>query len=140
MRRERQCLLAAAMAVILTTSGCASSAQTVAPEPQPRPGAADPAPTTVEPQPASFAEWRDRFRARALAAGISAATFERAFAGVTPNPVVLERDAYQPEFTRPIWEYLDSAVSETRIATGRREAQSRRSLLESIEQRHGVDY
>ena len=140
MRRDRQCLLAAAMAGILTMSGCASSAQTVAPEPQPRPGTAEPASTTVEPRPASFAEWRDRFRARALAAGISSGTFERAFAGVGPNAVVLERDAYQPEFTRPIWEYLDSAVSETRVETGRREAQARRSLLESIEQRYGVDY
>ncbi|HET7410391.1 MAG TPA: lytic murein transglycosylase [Paracoccaceae bacterium] len=134
MRRDRHGLLTAAMAGILVMTGCASSAQT----PQPRPGAAPPA--AAEPQPASFAEWREGFRARALAAGISASTFDRAFAGVAPNATVLERDAYQPEFTRPIWEYLDSAVSDTRVADGRQEAQAKRSLLESIEQRYGVDY
>ena len=53
---------------------------------------------------------------------------------------MLELDAYQPEFTRPIWEYLDSAVSDERVANGRQQAQQKRSLLQSIEQRYGVDY
>jgi membrane-bound lytic murein transglycosylase B len=140
MRRDRQGLFAAAMAALLVMTGCASSAQTVAPEPAARPAAAQPASTAAEPRPASFAEWRDRFRTRALAAGISPATFDRAFAGVSPNAKVLELDAYQPEFTRPIWEYLDSAVSDERVANGREQAQAKRSLLESIEQRYGVDY
>jgi membrane-bound lytic murein transglycosylase B len=128
------------MAGILVMTGCASSAQTVAPEPAARPGVAQPASTAAEPRPASFAEWRDRFRARALAAGISSAIFDRAFAGVSPNARVLELDAYQPEFTRSIWEYLDSAVSDERVADGRRQAQQKQSLLRSIEQRYGVDY
>lgn len=83
--------------------------------------AARPAPQAAPAErPASFAAWRDDFRARALAAGIAPATFDAAFAGVTPNPRVLELDAFQPEFVRPIWEYLDSAVSDTRVAEGRR--------------------
>lgn len=139
MRRDPQAWIFGPVAGALMLSGCASSAQTVTPEPEPRPGVSAAAVVT-QPRPASFAEWREAFRARAMAAGISPATFDRAFAGVSPNPTVLERDAYQPEFTRPIWEYLDSAVSDTRVANGRSQAQSRQSLLNSIQQRYGVDY
>lgn len=144
MRRNRQAWIVGPLAGFLVMTGCASSAQTVAPAPEPRP-AATPAATPASAPPAqaeygSFAEWRDAFRARALAAGVTPATFDRAFAGIGPNARVLELDAYQPEFTRPIWEYLDSAVSDSRIATGRSQAQSRKALLERIEQRYGVDY
>jgi membrane-bound lytic murein transglycosylase B len=126
---------AAALALGAALTGCAPSAgQTVAPEPPPRPAA------EAAPRYASFAEWRDAFRARALAAGISPASFDRALAGVAPNARVLELDAYQPEFTRPIWEYLDSAVSPERVATGRQKAQANGAMLSAIEQRHGVDY
>lgn len=63
----------------------------------------------------SFSQWREQFRAEALAAGISATTFERAFAGVQPDPAVIEADRSQPEFTRPIWQYLESAISPQRV-------------------------
>lgn len=132
LRQGRPALIVAAIASILMISGCATSAET--PMPDPRAGS-----STTERKPASFSQWRDQFRTRALAAGISPATFERAFAGVSPNNEVLERDAYQPEFTRPIWEYLDSAVSENRISTGRSKAQEKRALIRAIEQRYGVD-
>jgi len=89
--------------------------------------------------PAGFASWRAGFRRRALGQGVPAALFDRAFAGVGVNATVLERDAYQPEFTRPIWEYLDSAVSPTRIDTGRARAREHRDLLARIETRFGVD-
>jgi membrane-bound lytic murein transglycosylase B len=134
-RNSRPWSLGACLAAVMATTGCAPSAgQTVAPEPPPRP-AAEP-----RPQFASFAAWREAFRARALAAGIAPATFDRAFAGIEPNARVLELDAYQPEFTRPIWEYLDSAVSESRVATGRQKADANRAMLGRIEQRYGVDY
>ncbi|HCA64255.1 MAG TPA: lytic murein transglycosylase, partial [Pseudomonas sp.] len=44
----------------------------------------------------SFSQWREQFRAEALAAGISATTFDRAFAGVQPDPAVIEADRSQP--------------------------------------------
>jgi membrane-bound lytic murein transglycosylase B len=91
------------------------------------------------PRTMSFVEWRDDFRGRALAQGIAPATFEAAFRGVGPNPEVVRLDGRQAEFVRPIWEYLDSAVSAERISTGRREAASRASTLRAIENRYGVD-
>lgn len=66
-----------------------------------------------------FAAWRAGLKTEAMARGVSAAVFDRAFAGVKPNPKVLELDSKQAEFVRPIWEYLDSAVSDTRIAGGK---------------------
>ena len=86
-----------------------------------------------------FGAWRSGFRERALAAGITGNVFDAAFKGVTVNERVLELDRYQPEFVRPIWEYLDSAVSETRIADGRARASEHHKTLLGIEKRYGVD-
>jgi len=91
------------------------------------------------PRPASFEVWKRGFRRQALGAGIDPATFDAAFARVGVNQRVLEFDAYQPEFVRPIWEYLDRAVSETRIANGRQSAAEWDGTLRRIEERYGVD-
>jgi membrane-bound lytic murein transglycosylase B len=93
----------------------------------------------VAPRPADFEAWKRSFRRRALAVGIRPATFDAAFAGVGVNARVLELDAYQPEFVRPIWEYLDRAVSESRIASGRESAADQAGTLHRIEDRYGVD-
>ena len=49
---------------------------------------------------ATFAEWLADFRVEALAAGISAATFDTAFAGISPDQRVIDNDQSQPEVTR----------------------------------------
>jgi membrane-bound lytic murein transglycosylase B len=91
-------------------------------------------------RPASFSAWQAAFRPRALSAGISPATLDRAFAGVSLNRQVIELDGRQAEFTRSIWEYLDSAVSDTRIANGRAKARGLGQTLSDIETRYSVDY
>ena len=62
--------------------------------------------------------WVQDFRPRALAAGIPAATFDAAMRGVEFNPKVVERDRNQNEFSKTIWDYLDTSVSEDRVALG----------------------
>jgi membrane-bound lytic murein transglycosylase B len=136
-------------AIVLTalTAGCAGAnpplvtstpplarGATAAMEPSPLPRSAE-----IRPQAASFAAWRGTFRDRALSHGIAPETFEAAFRGVAPNAEVVRLDGRQAEFVRPIWDYLDSAVSAERIATGRREAQARAATLAAIEDRFGVD-
>lgn len=86
-----------------------------------------------------FDRWIEGFRERALAAGISPAVFERAFRGVEYNTSVIGKDRNQSEFTKAIWDYLDSAVSETRVAMGRAALDRHRALLDRIEARFGVD-
>ena len=44
--------------------------------------------------------------------GISRAILEQAFAGVVPNPRVIELDRKQPEFTLTFEQYLDRVVPE----------------------------
>lgn len=85
-----------------------------------------------------YGEWRDGFRSRALAAGVSGATFDSAFAGIAADPRVIERDRDQAEFNRAIWEYLDRAVSEQRVSDGRAALVANRAALEAIEARYGV--
>jgi membrane-bound lytic murein transglycosylase B len=87
----------------------------------------------------SFADWRALLRSDAIAAGIEPDLFDRAFAGVSPNPDVLAADSSQPEFTRPVWEYLDGAVSPSRIARGLSLLAQQRDTLTRIERRYGVD-
>ncbi len=77
----------------------------IAPVPQARPGSGDP----------KFDAFLAEARTEALAQGITAATFDSAIAGIAPIPGIIAMNANQPEFARPVWSYLDSAVSARRI-------------------------
>ena len=87
----------------------------------------------------TFAEWQAAFRKDALAAGISPELFDRAFANVTPDMSVIRADRSQPEFARPVWEYLDGALSALRVRKGQGLLYQYADILQSIEQRYGVD-
>jgi lytic murein transglycosylase len=88
---------------------------------------------------AGFEAWVAAFRPRALAAGISAATFDAAFAGARFDPKIVEKDRNQNEFTKTIWTYLDSAVSEDRVIRGREALAQHRRTLDRIEEEYGVE-
>ncbi|TXR46926.1 lytic murein transglycosylase [Phyllobacterium endophyticum] len=89
---------------------------------------------------AKFQSWIADFRSTALSSGVSASTFNRAFAGVTEiDPEVLEKARFQPEFTAPVWDYLDNRVNEQSIATGREMAHKYSRWLGAIEKSFGVD-
>jgi membrane-bound lytic murein transglycosylase B len=90
-------------------------------------------------QQQGFERWKAGFRSKALSQGVRADVFDRAFAGLTPNPKILNFDRNQAEFTRPIWKYLESAVSASRVKNGREKRAKHRALLAQIEQRFGVD-
>lgn len=86
-----------------------------------------------------FEGWVRDFWPQARSAGISRATYQRAFAGVTVDREVIEKTQHQAEFVKPIWEYLGAAVSETRLADGRVMLEKHAGLLERIEGAYGVD-
>ncbi|NSX54046.1 lytic murein transglycosylase [Parasulfitobacter algicola] len=88
---------------------------------------------------ARFENWLKSFKRRARAQGISERTFNAAFRGVEYLPDVIRRDRNQSEFTKTIWEYLDSAVSDTRIRNGRNALREHARVLDQIEARFGVD-
>jgi membrane-bound lytic murein transglycosylase B len=85
-----------------------------------------------------FPVWLAAARQEALRRGISEATLSEAFAGLAPNPRVIELDNKQPEFSQTFWRYLDNAVSETRVNKGRALMQQNAGLLNRLEARYGV--
>lgn len=87
----------------------------------------------------SFSQWRNEFREQALASGIDASLFDKAFSDIQPDPAVLKADQSQPEFARPVWAYLDGALSPARQATGRVMLTRHATILQQIEARYGVD-
>ncbi|WP_028238635.1 lytic murein transglycosylase [Stutzerimonas azotifigens] len=89
--------------------------------------------------PMSFDEWLADFRVQALQSGIRPDVFDRAFAGVTPDPSVVTADRSQPEFTRPVWQYLESALSADRVRNGQRLLRQNTELFDQLEARYGVD-
>ncbi|MBL9046138.1 MAG: lytic murein transglycosylase [Tabrizicola sp.] len=88
---------------------------------------------------AGLEEWLTGFRTRALEAGIPAATFDAALRGVEFNEKVVERDRNQNEFSKTIWDYLDTAVSADRVALGLKAIEKNRDLLDRIEAEYGVE-
>ena len=89
---------------------------------------------------AGFQQWVASFRSVAAKNGITRATYDRAFRGVTaPDPEVIEKARYQPEFTAPVWDYFDNRVHEDSVAVGRQMARQWKPWLDRIEQRYGVD-
>ncbi|GHC80140.1 murein transglycosylase [Pseudorhodoferax aquiterrae] len=85
-----------------------------------------------------FAQWVDRFRAEARAAGITDATLHAAFDGVQHLDQVIALDRAQPEFTRTVWDYLDTAVSPTRVARGQDKLLEVRAVADAAAARYGV--
>ncbi|NNK77512.1 MAG: lytic murein transglycosylase [Litoreibacter sp.] len=88
---------------------------------------------------ARFQAWIGAFRSRALSRGITSRTYDRAFQGVRYAPDVIEKDRNQSEFTKTLWEYLDSAASETRVSNGKEALRTHRRTLNKIEARYGVE-
>ena len=88
---------------------------------------------------AGFQSWVVAFRTRAVSQGIRNDVLNRAFDGVRYDGAVIQRDRNQSEFTKTIWDYLDSAASETRIANGKSALRDNRKILERIEAKYGVD-
>jgi membrane-bound lytic murein transglycosylase B len=96
--------------------------------------------TEIAQNQAGFEAWVANFRGRALANGISAATYDRAFRGVTLNQRVIASDRKQAEFSREIWDYLDTATSPKRVKNGQDMVKKHKSTLRKIETKYGVEW
>ncbi|HEX3755731.1 MAG TPA: lytic murein transglycosylase [Rhizomicrobium sp.] len=128
----------AALSGLLLAVACATvpPRPSTAPPPTlpPQAAAPTPPPTAAE----KFAAFLRNARVKALAQGIAPETFDRATAGLSPLSAIGQMNANQPEFVKPIWSYLDSAVSAKRIADGKALAAAYDPALAAIEARSGV--
>ncbi|MDB5494692.1 MAG: peptidoglycan-binding protein [Phenylobacterium sp.] len=132
--------------VLLLLASCASPsarqlAPPPAPAPQPPPAPTPGVPTPVTPPTASgdmvFDAWASDFYPRAVKAGISPQVLQREFAGLTPDPRVSALDSRQPEFSKPLSDYIKGVVTEGRGAIGARK-RAEVQQLDAIEAQYGV--
>ena len=89
-------------------------------------------------QGANFQAFIESFRSQALAEGITADVYDRAMMGLAPNERVVRALNTQPEFVRPIWEYIEGAVSQRRIDGGREQIAVNAVLFDRLESDYGV--
>ncbi|WP_326533251.1 lytic murein transglycosylase [Pseudorhodoferax sp.] len=130
--------LLAPLVAALALAGCAApppapTASTPPPVPAPAP-AARPAPAPTQ----DFAQWIAQFQDEARRAGIDEATLHAAFDGVQHLDQVVALDRAQPEFTRSVWDYLDTAVSPQRVVRGQDKLLEVRAPVDAAAARYGV--
>ena len=94
--------------------------------------------TTSPPSRADFRSWLAELGNEAQATGISRSTIDLALASIEYNERVVELDRRQPEFTRPVWAYLSSAVSATRVEKGRTLLTEHRAVQDTVRRRYGI--
>jgi lytic murein transglycosylase len=95
-------------------------------------------PADAEAAATPFPQWVETFKSRALARGVSEATYTRVMRGLKPDTSVYALDRSQPEFSEKLWQYLNRRVSDWRITEGRDKAKDNDALLKRIEQDFGV--
>lgn len=89
---------------------------------------------------AGFRKWISDFRSVAARNGIRKSTYNKAFSGVkTPDPEVLRKARYQPEFKESAWSYVDTRVHSSTVEKGQQLAKKYRRTLDAIERRFGVE-
>ena len=86
----------------------------------------------------AFDNWVAGVWPEARRAGVSRAIFNAAFAGVRPDESVYQSAGNQPEFVKPIWEYLERATSDKRVSNGRKKLYEFNNILDAIEAVYGV--
>lgn len=85
-----------------------------------------------------FGMWMLEFRQQALAAGISQPILDQAFTGFEPISRIIELDRAQPESTKTLSQYLETAVSSSRVDQGQAMYNKHKVLLEKIGEKYGV--
>lgn len=68
----------------------------------------------------SFDSFITGFRSKAVAAGVSGRLYDRVMGGLTPNPRVPGLVTAQPEFTAPVWDYVEGGRPQVASREARR--------------------
>jgi len=86
-----------------------------------------------------FEAYVTRLKPKALARGVSAATYDRVVGNLKPDTSVYDLMNNQDEFNEALWQYLNRRVSDFRITSGKEKAREFAPLLARIEKDYGVD-
>ncbi|MFO1242005.1 MAG: lytic murein transglycosylase [Rickettsiales bacterium] len=85
-----------------------------------------------------FGLWVQEFEAEARANGISQPVLDLAFNKFSPIEKIIELDRFQPESTKTLSQYLETAVSDRRVSQGQEMYNEYKGLLEKIGNQFGV--
>ena len=111
--------------LLLTLAGCADPqleptlTHVAGTTPPPGPAPAGPGPVPVVSGDPNFDAWLAQFKPKAVLAGVPQAVVDRETAGLTPDTGVVASDGRQPEFSKPVGDYVKGTVSDVRISQGR---------------------
>ncbi|MCK9918662.1 lytic murein transglycosylase [Microbacteriaceae bacterium K1510] len=75
----------------------------------------------------------------AQAKGITRATFDAAMKGVTPDQRVIDATRRQPEYGKPVGDYVNGIVATSRIGRGQAKEREWRKTFDAVEQRFQVE-
>ncbi len=126
---------------LIALPACASSSAAKAPEASARqltPAVNSPPPAAPQSRIEKFEAWRQDFTERAVAKGYDRRLVTSLMRRAKISERAIKSNKNQPEFTRPIWGYVDTAVSATRLKNGRAELKSTASIFDQIEARYRV--
>jgi membrane-bound lytic murein transglycosylase B len=87
----------------------------------------------------SFADFLAALRPEALSSGVSATSYDAIMGGMTPDPRVPKLVETQPEFTTPVWDYIETRVNPARVERGKAALSRQAQLFSAIGARYGVD-
>lgn len=86
----------------------------------------------------SFPDFVQKLWPLAKARGVTRKTFDEAFRNVAPDASIAALTRKQAEFVKPIWSYVEGAVTAQRIARGREVAAEWGQTLAKVEKTYGV--
>ena len=87
----------------------------------------------------SYANFVRELRPDALAKGVSAATFDLAMRGVTPDERVIAATKRQPEYGKPVGDYIAALVSKSRLVRGEQKAREWAKTFDAVEKKYAVE-
>ena len=94
--------------------------------------------TSVFANSQSFEDFLNQVRKTATEQGVSKATIDKAFLGLTLNLDILKSDSAQAEFNQNFWHYVNKRVSQVRLNNGNDTLKQNASLLNKTSQKYGV--
>ena len=86
-----------------------------------------------------FAACVQKLTGQAQAKGIPPDILAHNLTNLAPDSGILAGASSQPEFIKPVWDYLDATVSSTRVGTGLGKLAEWAQALDAIEKTYGVD-
>ncbi|HHL43490.1 MAG TPA: lytic murein transglycosylase [Hellea balneolensis] len=120
-------------------SACASSPNLKAAIPTPHKKPLTTVSKEVQDFEQKFTSWKKTFIVEALQKGYDKKLVARTIGKAKINPKAITKDRKQPEYSRPLWDYLAKAASTERINTGKTKLAANAALFSSVEARYNVD-